>query len=80
VCWTTLKHCYEDDSGPRHTYLKDEFFNFRKIENITMDAYLIEVKNVANKMEEVKVGLPKDIMVYYIIKNLQKEYDVFREV
>ncbi len=45
-----------------------------------MDAYLIEVKNVANKMEEVKVGLPKDIMVYYIIKNLQKEYDVFREV
>lgn len=35
-----------------------------------MDAYLIEVKNVANKMEEVKVGLLEDIMVYYIIKNL----------
>jgi hypothetical protein len=47
-----------------------EFFNFRKIENIPMDAYLIEVKNVANKMEEVKVGLPVNIMVYYIIKNL----------
>jgi hypothetical protein len=47
-----------------------EFFNFRKIENIPMDAYLIEVKNVANKMEEVKVGLLEDIMVYYIIKNL----------
>jgi hypothetical protein len=47
-----------------------EFFNFRKIENIPMDAFLIEVKNVANKMEEVKVGLLEDIMVYYIIKNL----------
>ncbi len=35
-----------------------------------MDAYLIEVKNVTNKMEEAKVGLPEDIMVYYIIKNL----------
>ncbi len=45
-----------------------------------MDAYFIEVKNVAKKMKEVKVGSPKDIMVYYIIKNLQKEYDVFREV
>lgn len=45
-----------------------------------MDAYFIEVKNVAKKMKAVKVGSPKDIMVYYIIKNLQKEYDVFREV
>lgn len=45
-----------------------------------MDGYLIKVKNVAKKMEEVKVGLTEDIMVYYIIKNLQKEYDVFCEV
>jgi hypothetical protein len=35
-----------------------------------MDGYLIKVKNVAKKMEEVKVGLTEDIMVYYIIKNL----------
>jgi hypothetical protein len=38
--------------------------------NIPMDAYFIEVKNVAKKMKAVKVGSPKDIRVYYIIKNL----------
>ncbi len=70
VCWTTLKHPFEDDSGPRHTFFIDEFFNFRKIDNMPMDGYLIKVKNVAKKMEEVKVGLTEDIMVYYIIKNL----------
>ncbi len=70
VCRTTLKPPFEDDSGSRHTYFIDEFFNFRKIENIPMDAYFIEVKNVLKKMKEVKVGSPKDIMVYYIIKNL----------
>ncbi len=70
MCRTTLKPPFEDDSGSRHTYLIDEFFNFRKIENIPMDAYFIEVKNVAKKMKAVKVGSPKDIRVYYIIKNL----------
>jgi len=45
-----------------------------------MDAYVIEVKNVADKMEEVNFKLLKDIMVYSIIKNLLKEYDVFHEL
>jgi nitrogenase subunit NifH len=45
-----------------------------------MDAYFIEVKNVAKKMVEVNVKLIEDIVVYHTIKNLPKEYDVFREV
>jgi hypothetical protein len=45
-----------------------------------MDAYFIEVKNVADKMEEVNFKLLKDVMVYSIIKNLLKEYDVFHEL
>jgi hypothetical protein len=45
-----------------------------------MDAYFIEVKNVANVMEGVNVGLLKDIVVYYMIKNMSKEYEVFCEV
>jgi hypothetical protein len=39
VCWTTLKNCYKNDSGPRCTYFIDKFFNFRKIESVSMDAY-----------------------------------------
>jgi hypothetical protein len=80
VCWTTLKCCYEDDSGPRCTYFIDKFFNFRKIESVSIDAYFTKVKNVADMMEGANDGLLEDIMVYYTIKNLPKEYEVFCEV
>lgn len=45
-----------------------------------MDANLTERKNVVDKMEKVNVGLLEDVVVYYTIKNLLKEYDVFCEV
>jgi hypothetical protein len=45
-----------------------------------MDAYFTEVKNVADVMEGINVKLLKDIMVYYMIKNMSKEYEVFCEV
>ncbi len=80
MCWITLKRCYEDDSGPKHIYLIDKKFNLRKIKNISMDANLTERKNVVDKMEKVNVGLLEDVVVYYTIKNLLKEYDVFCEV
>jgi hypothetical protein len=45
-----------------------------------MDAYFIEIKNVADVMEGVNVRLSEGIVVYYMIKNLSKEYEVFYEV
>lgn len=45
-----------------------------------MDIHLIEVKEVANLLEEVDVNIPEDIIVYYTLKNIPKEYDIFRRM
>lgn len=79
-CWTGLKTRYESDSGPRRVMLIDKFFSLRKTESITMDAHLTEVKEVANLLEEVDVNIPEDIIVYYTLKNLPKEYEIFKRM
>jgi hypothetical protein len=37
-----------------------------------------EVKEVASLLEEVDVNIPEDIIVYYTLKNLPKEYEIFK--
>ena len=76
-CWTGLKTRYESNSGPRRVMLIEKFFALRKTESISMDAHLTEVKEVANLLEEVDVVIPEDIIVYYTLKNLPKEYEIF---
>lgn len=77
-CWTGLKTRYESDSGPRRVMLIEKFFSLRKTESMTMDAHLTEVKEVTNLLEEVEVKIPEDIIVYYTLKNLPKEYEIFK--
>ena len=79
-CWTGLKTRYESDSGPRRVMLIEKFFALQKTESISMDAHLTEVKEVANLLEEVDVILPEDIIVYYTLKNLPKEYEIFKHM
>ena len=79
-CWTGLKTRYESDSGPRRVMLIEKFFALRKTESISMDAHLTEVKEVANLLEEVDVIIPEDIIVYYTLKNLPKEYEIFKRM
>ena len=79
-CWTWLKTRYESDSGPRRVMLIEKFFSLRKTESISMDAHLTEVKEVANLLEEVDVIIPEDIIVYYTLKNLPKEYEIFKRM
>lgn len=79
-CWTGLKTRYESDSGPRRVMLIDKFFALRRTESITMDTHLTEVKEIANLLEEVDVVIPKDIIVYYTLKNLPKEYEIFKRM
>ena len=43
--------------------LIDKFFSIRK--NGNMNANLVDMKEVANQMEEVEVGLPKKVIVYH---------------
>ena len=79
-CWTGLKTRYESDSGPRRVMLIEKFFSLRKTESMTMDAHLTEVKEVTNLLEEVEVKIPEDIIVYYTLKNLPKEYEIFKRM
>ena len=79
-CWTRLKTRYESDSGPRRVMLIEKFFSLRKTESISMDAHLAEVKEVANLLQEVEVNIPEDIIVYYTLKNLPKEYEIFKQM
>ena len=79
-CWTGLKTRYESDSGPRRVSLIEKFFSLRKTESVSMDAHLTEVKEIANLLEEVEVVIPEDIIVYYTLKNLPKEYEIFKRM
>jgi hypothetical protein len=43
--------------------------------------FFIHVKKVANLLDsEVDVTLPKNIIIYYIVQNLPKEYEVFKHM
>jgi hypothetical protein len=79
-CWTGLKARYESDSGPRRVMLIEKFFALRKTESVSMDAHLTEVKEIANLLEEVEVTIPEDIIVYYTLKHLPKEYEIFKRM
>lgn len=41
-----------------------------------MEKYIIDMKEVADALEEIDVPLPQAIVVYYILQNLLKEYDI----
>ena len=60
--------------------LIEKFFSLRKTENVSMDEHLTEVKEIANLLEEVDVIIPEDIIVYYTLKNLPKEYEIFKRM
>ena len=79
-CWTGLKTRYQSDSGPHRVMLIEKFFSLRKTKSISMDVHLTEVKEVANLLEEVEVIILEDIIVYYTLKNLPKEYEIFRRM
>ena len=79
-CWTGLKSRYESDSGPRRVMLLEKFFALRKTESITMDAHLTEVREVDDLLEEVEVTLPEEVIVFYTLKNLPKEYEIFKRM
>jgi hypothetical protein len=58
--------------------LIDKFFTIQKTGS--MDEYLADVKEAADQMEEVDVGLPEKVIVYHTLKNLPKEYDMIKQV
>jgi hypothetical protein len=78
-CWSNLKFRYKSNNGPHHHSLLNKLFNFKKIESMTMDSYIVDIRNIAD-MLEIGCQLPEDAVVYYIIANLSKEYIIFKRL
>lgn len=55
-----------------------KFFFMKKISVMSMDKYLIEMKEVLDLIEEVNVFFFKNVVVWYILKNLLNEYEVLK--
>jgi hypothetical protein len=47
---------------------------------MTMDAYLVDIMNMAYMLEEIGCKLLEDVIVYYYIANLPKECIVFKHM
>ena len=47
---------------------------------MSMDEYLIEMKEIADLLEDVGVPLPEDVVVWYTLKNLPKKYDIVKQM
>jgi hypothetical protein len=77
-CWTDLKFRYESDNDPRCFSLIEKFFNLHKTDGMSMDAYLVDIRNLADMLEEVECKLPEPVIVYYIINRLPKEFSIFK--
>ena len=77
-CWSSLKSRYESDGTARQMSLIDKFFSIRK--HGSMDAYLADMKEAADQMEEVEVGLLEKVIVYHTLKNLPSEYDMLKQL
>lgn len=45
-----------------------------------MDAHLTEVQEVVNLLEGVDVNVPEDIIVHCTLRNLPKEYEIFKRM
>ena len=45
-----------------------------------MDAYLADIKEAIDQMEEVDVGLLGEVIVYHTLKNLPSKFDMIKQV
>lgn len=45
-----------------------------------MDENLMDMKDAADLLDKVRVPLPEEVMTYYTLKNLPKEFDVTKQL
>lgn len=79
-CWTPLKSRYEADNNPRKAHVIDKFFGCKQLNTMSMEEYLVEMKEIVDSLEDANVALPEDIVVLIAVKNLPKEYDITKQM
>lgn len=58
----------------------NDFIFKRKYDNVSMDTYLTEVKEIIDLLEEVAVEISKPLVVNTIVQNLPDEYVIFKRI
>ena len=76
--WQHLKKRYEANNNPRIVYLIEKLFSTRRTASMSMDEYLTEMKETKDLLEEAGVSIPKDVVVWYTLKNLLREYNILK--
>lgn len=78
-CWTKIKNRHEAPSGPRIVALMNSFVHKSQQDNVSMDAYLSEVKEVVASLDEADIEIPKPLVVYMTIHNSPMNTKSLRE-
>ena len=76
--WQHLKERYKAHNNPRKVHLTEKFFSIRKTGSMRMDEYLTEMKETTDLLEDVGVPVREDVVVWYTLKNLPKEYNILK--
>ena len=45
-----------------------------------MDEYLIEMKEIVDLLDDAGIPLPENVVVWYTLKTLPKEYDILKQM
>lgn len=80
TCWTHLISRYKANNNPQKVHLIGEFFGCERLNIMSMEKYLVEMKETTNPLQDVNVVLPKDIVVWIVVKNLPKKYDITKQM
>ena len=78
--WHHLKEWYKADNNPRKVHLIEKFVSTRKTASMSMDEYLIEMKETTNLLEKARVSILEDVVGWYTLKNLLKEYNILKQM
>lgn len=60
--------------------LIEKCFSLKKLENISIDIFLNDVKEVFDLLLGVNIDLSKDVVVYYDVKNFHHQYKIFKRM
>lgn len=77
---TIVGHTYEADNNPHKIHLIDEFFSCKKLNTMSMEKYLVEMKETTDSLEDVNVVQLEDIVAWIVVKNLPNKYNITKQM
>ena len=73
--WLSLHRCYMDPSQDKSIELKHQFTTMRKDDNISIDQYLCNAKQIVDSLASINSLAPSQDFIDYVLLDLGKHYD-----